>query len=160
MKKRLEELGYDNLDRVILEELQTNGRISVADLARKIHLSQPAVHNRIKRMERDGIITNYVALLDRELVGYDLLCFVQIRLNPHTEAVIRGIENCVAHMSQVLEIYATTGSTDMLLKIVVENHHHLNDLVAELTRLDGIERVETNLVLREIKVTTELSLDE
>lgn len=160
MKKLLEERGYDNLDRDILEELQANGRISVADLARKIHLSQPAVHNRIKRLERDGIITNYVALLDREQIGYDLLCFLQIRLRPHTESVIREVESCVRHMPQVLELYATTGSTDMLLKIVVENHHQLNDLVAELTRLNGIERIETNLVLREIKVTTELSLDE
>jgi DNA-binding Lrp family transcriptional regulator len=160
MKKSLEERGYDNLDRVILEELQANGRISVADLARKIHLSQPAVHNRIKRLERDGIITNYVALLDREQVGYDLLCFVQIRLSPHTEAVIREVEDCVGHMTQVLEMYATTGGTDMFLKIVVENHHQLNDLVAEFTGLKGIERVETNLVLREIKVTTVLSLDE
>lgn len=159
MKKSLEERGYDNLDRVILEELQINGRISVADLARKIHLSQPAVHNRIKRLERDGIIKHYVALLDRELVGYDLLCLLQIRINPHSEAIMRELEECIRHMEQVLEIYATTGSSDMMLKIVVENHHQLNDLVAELTRLKGIERLDTSLVMREIKVTTELSLD-
>lgn len=160
MKKSLEERGYDNLDRVILEELQANGRISVADLARKIHLSQPAVHNRIKRLERDGMIKAYVALLDREHVGYDLLCFVQIRLNPHSETVMREAENYIRKLPQVLEVYATTGSSDMMLKIVVENHHQLNDLIAELTGLDGIERLETSVVLREVKVTTELFLDD
>lgn len=160
MKKSLEERGYDNLDRVILEELQANGRISVADLARKIHLSQPAVHNRIKRLERDGMIKAYVALLEREHVGYDLLCFVQIRLNPHSETVMDGAENYIRNMPQVLEVYATTGNSDMILKIVVENHHKLNDLLAELTGLDGIERIETSVVLREVKVTTELYLDE
>jgi DNA-binding Lrp family transcriptional regulator len=159
MKRLLEERGYDNLDRVILEELQTNGRMSVADLARKIHLSQPAVHNRIKRLERDGMIKSYVALLDREQVGYDLLCFMQIRLNPHSEKIILEVEASIHQMPQVLEIYATTGSSDMLLKVVVENHHQLNDLVAELTRIRAVERVETSLVLREVKISTELSLD-
>ncbi len=56
MKKILLESGFDQLDLAILDELQTNGRVSVADLARKIHLSQPAVHNRKKRLEREGII--------------------------------------------------------------------------------------------------------
>src|SRR5215217_6333819 len=69
MAKSLFDSGFDQLDRAILEELQVNSRISVADLARKIHLSPPAVHQRIKRLEREGVIQQYVALLNREMVG-------------------------------------------------------------------------------------------
>ncbi|CAG0973798.1 partial HTH-type transcriptional regulator LrpC, partial [Anaerolineae bacterium] len=63
--------GFDQLDYAILKELQVNGRVSVADLGRKIHLSAPAVYQRIKRMERAGVIRQYVALIDREAAGYD-----------------------------------------------------------------------------------------
>ena len=159
MKKALENRGYDNLDKTILEELQANGRISVADLARKIHLSQPAVHHRIKRLERDGIIQQYVALLDREEVGYDLLCFINLSLNPHSQAVMCAVEKTIRDMVQVLECYNITGGSDMLLKVMVENHHELNDFVRMLSGINGIDRIQTNIVLNKVKTTTQLSLE-
>lgn len=159
MKKALQQRGLDNLDVTILEELQRNGRTSVADLARKIHLSQPAVHNRIKRLEREGIIREYVALLDRERVGYGLMCFVQVTLNPHTQAIIDVVRQAVYEMVSVLECYAITGRSDLMLKIMVEDQHDLHNFVTRLTTLEGIERVETSIVLQPIKETTALSLD-
>ena len=159
MKKALENRGYDNLDITILEELQANGRISVADLARKIHLSQPAVHNRIKRLERDGIIREYVAVLDRESIGYDLLCFVNLSLNPHSQEVTCAVERLINAMPQVLECYNITGRSDMLLKVVVENHRELNAFVKQLSTLHGIDRIETSVVLNNVKTTTQLSLE-
>jgi Lrp/AsnC family leucine-responsive transcriptional regulator len=159
MKKALENRGYDNLDITILEELQMNGRISVADLARKIHLSQPAVHHRIKRLEREGIIQRYVALLDREAIGYDLLCFVNLSLNPHSQEVTCAVEKMINAMPQVLECYNITGRSDMLLKIVVENHRELNAFIKKLETLAGIDRIETSVVLNHAKTTTELALE-
>jgi len=159
MKKALENRGYDNLDITILEELQMNGRISVADLARKIHLSQPAVHHRIKRLEREGIIQRYVALLDREAIGYDLLCFVNLSLNPHSQEVKCTVEKMINAMPQVLECYNITGRSDMLLKIVVENHRELNAFIKKLETLVGIDRIETSVVLNHAKTTTEMALE-
>jgi Lrp/AsnC family transcriptional regulator, leucine-responsive regulatory protein len=159
MKKVLENRGYDNLDITILEELQMNGRISVADLARKIHLSQPAVHHRIKRLEREGIIQRYVALLDREAIGYDLLCFVNLSLNPHSQEVTCAVEKMINAMPQVLECYNITGRSDMLLKIVVENHRELNAFIKKLETINGIDRIETSIVLNNVKTTTELALE-
>ncbi|MBC7872067.1 MAG: AsnC family transcriptional regulator, partial [Chitinophagaceae bacterium] len=72
MSKTLFGGAIDQLDHAILEELQVNGRISVSDLARKIHLSPPAVYQRIKRLERAEVIRQYVALIDREAAGYDV----------------------------------------------------------------------------------------
>ena len=160
MKKSLQQRGFDNLDQAILEELQRNGRSSVADLARKIHLSQPAVHNRIKRLEREGIIRQYVALLDREQLGYDLLCFVQLRIHPHSQEIIEQVRQAICQSVIVLECYSVSGQADMILKIVVEHHKALNRFVGEFTQLEGIERIETAIVMQEVKLTTELSLNE
>jgi len=159
MKKLLQQRGYDNLDQAILEELQQNGRMSVADLARKIHLSQPAVHNRIKRLEREGVIRQYVALLDHQQIGYDLMCFLQLTLNPHSHEVIQAVRDQIQQEVVVLECYRISGRADMLLKIIIENQRALNDFIQQLTKMDGIERIETALVLDYIKLTTELSLE-
>lgn len=159
MKKSLQQRGYDNLDQAILEELQRNGRTSVADLARKIHLSQPAVHNRIKRLERDGIIRQYVALLDHEQLGYDLMCFVQLTIRPHTQQIIEHIREAICEAVIVLECYTVSGQTDMLLKIVVENQHALHQFVSDFTALEGIDRIETTIVLHTVKLTTELAVE-
>lgn len=157
MKKLLLDSGFDQLDLVILEELQANGRISVADLARKIHLSQPAVHNRIKRLEREGVIEGYVALVNREAAGYDLLCFVQLTVQPQSKAC--DVQNVLQTMDTVLECYRTTGNFDLLLKVVVSDHRALDRLIQEqLMKLPGVERIETTVVLAEVKSTTSLAL--
>lgn len=157
MKKLLLDSGFDQLDLVILEELQTNGRISVADLARKIHLSQPAVHNRIKRLEREGVIEGYVALVNREAAGYDLLCFVQLTVQPQSKAC--EVQEALQTIDAVLECYRTTGSYDLLLKVVVRDHKALDRLIQEqLMKLPGVDRIETTVALAEVKSTTTLTL--
>lgn len=159
MKTNLQRNGYDELDLAILEELQANGRISVADLARKIFLSQPALHNRIKRLEREGIIDQYVALLNREIIGYDLMCFIQISIQPHSMEQISRVEALVNEMPEVLECYRVTGDYDLLLKVVVMNTRILDAFVAQkLTVLEGIDRVQTSVVMHEVKATTRLAL--
>lgn len=159
MKTNLQRSGYDELDLTILEELQVNGRISVADLARKIFLSQPALHNRIKRLEREGIIDQYVALLNREIIGYDLMCFIQLSIQPHSMEQINRVEALVNEMPEVLECYRVTGDYDLLLKVVVMNTRILDAFVAQkLTVLEGIDRVQTSVVMHEVKATTRLSL--
>lgn len=159
MKKALQQRGYDNLDLAILDELQRNGRTSVADLARKIHLSQPAVHNRIKRLEHDGVIKQYVALLDRQVVGYDLLCFVQIVLTQHDHAVIAALQERLTQMVIVLECYTVTGQADMILKVVIENQAALSHLIKLLTQEAAIARIETAIVLQQVKLSTALALE-
>ncbi|MEL6268669.1 MAG: Lrp/AsnC family transcriptional regulator [Chloroflexota bacterium] len=151
--------GFDELDRAILEELQVNGRISNADLARKVFLSPPAVHNRIKRMERQAIIARYVALLDREAVGYDLLCFVYLSLDNHDAESWQQFREAVAGMPQVLECYQQTGDYDVVMKVVAPTREDLNRLIHhDLTGLPGVCRVKTNVVIDEIKSTTTLAL--
>jgi Lrp/AsnC family transcriptional regulator, leucine-responsive regulatory protein len=153
------ESGFDGLDLAILNELQQNGRVSVADLARKIHLSQPAVHNRMKRLEREGIIREYVALVDRESAGYDLMCFIRVTVQPHSRDVFCDIQRILSEMPAVLECYRTAGSHDLLMKVVMRDHKALDRFLAEtLMAIPGIDRIDTDVVLNEVKSTTALEL--
>ncbi|MEO8608056.1 MAG: Lrp/AsnC family transcriptional regulator [Chloroflexota bacterium] len=159
MSKTLFDGGFDQLDHAILKELQMNGRISVADLARKIHLSPPAVHQRIKRLEREGVIRQYVALVDREAAGYDVLCFIRVSIQPHTKTRMSDFQASMQALSAVLECYHTAGSFDLLMKVLVRDHKELDHFISEhLMTIAGVERIETNVVLNEMKSTTALYL--
>ncbi|MBI1258606.1 MAG: winged helix-turn-helix transcriptional regulator [Chloroflexi bacterium] len=159
MAKSLFDSGFDQLDRAILEELQVNSRISVADLARKIHLSPPAVHQRIKRLEREGVIQQYVALLNREMVGSDLLCFIQVSIQPHTKAQLDGFQAAIEALSVVLECFRTAGSHDLLLKVALRDHKELDRFIADhLMTIPGVDRIEVSPVLNEMKSTTAFKL--
>jgi len=159
MKKLLQNSGFDELDRAILEELQVNGRTSNADLARKIHLSQPAVHNRIKRLEKRGIIRQYVALLDREALGYDLLCMIYVSLESHAADLWRVFSEAVEALPQVLECYRLTGDDDVLLKATLPNAVALDAFLHnEINALPGVCRARAQIVLNEIKSTTAYAL--
>lgn len=151
--------GFDQLDHAILQELQMNGRVSVADLARKIHLSPPAVYQRIKRLERAGVIRQYVALVDREAAGYDLLCFIRVSIQPHTKECMTLFQSAIENHPAVLECYHTAGSYDLLMKVVARNQKALERFVNDdLMTIAGVERIETSVVLTEMKETTALRL--
>ncbi len=160
MAKSVFKGAFDQLDRAILEELQVNGRISVADLGRKIHLSSPAVYQRIKRLERAGMIERYVALINREEAGYDVLCFIRVSIQPHTREQLEQFRASVCELPEVLECYHTAGSFDLMLKVVAPDNKALDQLIRDhLMTIPGIERVETNLVLNEMKATTAIRLE-
>ena len=149
----------DNLDRAILEELQNDGRVSNAELARRINLSPPATHARIRQLEKLGYIRQYVALLDREKSGYDMLCFVHMSLQVHQKEQMDGVRTTIIQMPEVLECYRLTGEFDYLLKIVIRNRQDLERFVLDrLTAIPGVARVHTSLVLTEVKSTTALPL--
>ncbi|MEO0563254.1 MAG: Lrp/AsnC family transcriptional regulator, partial [Chloroflexota bacterium] len=138
----MENSGFDGIDRAILEELQNNGRISNADLARKIYLSPPAVHNRIKRLEKAGIIDGYVALLDRESVGYTLMAFVYLTLSVHDAEHWGRLQTTVRGLPQVTECYQQTGEFDVMMKVVVTSREDLNRLIADqISTIPGVCRV-------------------
>ena len=134
------------------EELQVNSRISVADLARKIHLSPPAVHQRIKRLERAGVIQQYVALLNREMIGYDLLCFIQVSIQPHTQSTVgwfsggdRGITRRAGMLSHRRKSRSAAESGGAGSQRTGSLHQRPPD------DHSGVERIEASPVLNEMK---------
>ena len=150
----------DDVDQAILHELQADGRITNAELARRINLSQPATHARTRRLEQQGLISRYVALLDRERVGYDMLCFVRVTLEKHQPEPVERFRAVVQEMPEVLECYHVTGDFDYLLKVAIRNRKDLERfLIDRLTSTPGIARVYTSLVLNEVKFTTALPVE-
>ncbi|MBP7691293.1 MAG: Lrp/AsnC family transcriptional regulator [Anaerolineales bacterium] len=147
----------DDLNRAILRALQANGRLSNLELARRIRLSPPATHARVKQLEAAGYVRGYVALVDRERAGFDLLCFISVSLQLHQPEQVRNFPQAVAQMSEVLECHHVTGEADYLLKVVVRHRKELEHFIMErLTPIPGVARVQTSLVLDELKSTTAL----
>jgi DNA-binding Lrp family transcriptional regulator len=149
----------NELDIAILRELQDDGRLSNVELARRINLSPPATHARIKRLEEQGLIRQYVALLDPVKVGYDMVCFVSISLQLHQSEELEAMRRRISRMPEVLECFHVTGEFDYLLKVVVRNRQELQHFVVErITPMPGVARIHTSLVLAEVKSTTSLPL--
>lgn len=151
--------SLDATDHAILHILQQEGGIANAELARRLNLSPPAVHARVRRLEEQGVIRGYVALLDRERLGFDMLCFIQISLQLHQVEQVMHFRAAIQQLPEVLECHHVTGEYDYLLKIVVRNRQELERLVMEkLTPIPGVARIHTSLVFSEIKASTALPL--
>lgn len=149
----------DEIDVSILEKLQRNGRISNADLARHINLSPPATHARLKRLEQAGFIDDYISLVNRGRLGFDMLCFVNISLQMHQPEEVERFRKAIEAMPEVLECFHVTGEFDYLLKVVIRNQKDLERfLVKRLTPIPGVARIYTSLVVNEVKSTTALPL--
>ncbi|MFF6015934.1 Lrp/AsnC family transcriptional regulator [Lysinibacillus fusiformis] len=147
----------DSMDLQILDILQREVHISNAELARRVSLSPPATHTRVKRMENEGYIDQQVAILNQEKLGFDLLCYVFMSTDIHQAKEIEELETSLQTMTEILECHCLTGAYDYLLKIVIRDRQELNQFIRKLNKL-GISRIQTNLSLREIKYSTVLPL--
>lgn len=145
----------DDIDRQLLHYLQCDARITNAELARRVELSPPGLQKRLRRLERMGVIEGYVTLVNREALGFDMLCFVQVTLQRHEPEAVGRFKSQVQVMPEVLECHHITGEYDYLLKVVVRNRKHLEQFILEtLTPIQGMDKIRTSLVLSELKTTT------
>lgn len=152
--------GLNRIDQAILSELQTQGNISTVELAKRISLSTPATHARLKRLNERGYIDRYAAILNREKAGFDLLCFVHISLQVHQPEQVEKIRRAIRAMPEVLECHHITGEYDYILKVALRNRKDLERfLMDRLTPIPGMARIHTSLVLNEVKATTALPLE-
>jgi Lrp/AsnC family transcriptional regulator, leucine-responsive regulatory protein len=152
-------MDINEIDIAILNALQEDARISNAELARRVNLSPPATLARVRRLEENGFIKGYSALINRQGAGYDMLCFVRVSLQLHDTDQVKGFHQAVLQMPEVLECHFVTGDHDYLLKVVAHNSEDLeNFLINRLTPIPGIAQIHTSLVLREVKNTTNISL--
>jgi len=142
------------VDRKILMLLQENGRLSNVELSRQINLSPPATHGRVKRLEDQGIIKGYAAILDHAKIGYDMLCFINVRTESQQSERGCDFRTIVMDMPEVLECHQITGEYDYLLKVAVKDQRALEQFVVDrLTPTIGVGRLYTSLVLSEVKDT-------
>lgn len=149
----------DELDKSILKILQEDARISNVELARRVNLSPPATHARVKRLEENRLLLQSVSLINRQQAGYDMLCFIHVSLQLHELDKVTGFHEVIKTIPEVLECHHVTGEYDYLLKVVAHNTEDLEDfLVHRLTPIPGVARIHTSLVLREVKSTTAIPI--
>jgi Lrp/AsnC family leucine-responsive transcriptional regulator len=151
----------DHIDRKILTILQQDGRIANNKLAEKVGLTTTPTLERVKRLEREGIIKGYSARVDEEAIGKGLVVFCSLRLAVHQMHTLDEVCDKINEMSEIQSCYHITGDSDFLLKIVVADMPAYEKFMHDkLTRLPGIERIYSNIVLSTKKENFHIPIDE
>jgi Lrp/AsnC family leucine-responsive transcriptional regulator len=149
----------DATDRRILRLLQKDSRITNAELAEKANLSASACHRRVARLESDGIIAAYVALLDARKLGRPTTVYVEITLQSQAEDVLDAFEASVARVPDLLECHLMAGSADYLLKIMATDTEDFARIHRQfLSRLPGVRQMQSSFALRTVVKTTALEV--
>ena len=147
----------DSIDQRILEVLQKSGRMSNAELSEVINLSPSACHRRVQRLEKDGIIAGYVALLNPRKVGRPTTVFVEITLSGQADEVLDAFEKAVARVPDVLECHLMAGSADYLLKVTAGDTEDFARIHRRyLAALPGVAQMQSSFALRTVRQTTAL----
>jgi Lrp/AsnC family leucine-responsive transcriptional regulator len=147
----------DDIDRKILVELQADGRMSLNDLAAKVGLSPSPCLRRVRMLERDGVISRYVAVLDQRAVGLPVSVFVSIRLERQRQEALDRFAKAIERWPEVLECYLMTGPRDYWLRVVVPDLDAYERFVKQkLTRIEGIASIESSFALEQVKYTNVL----
>lgn len=149
----------DSIDRVILQQLQREGRLSNLELAQRVHLSPSACLRRVKALEDRGVIAQYVALVNPRAVGRHGVSFTIINLESMNTQQLEAFEQAVRDQPEVLDCYYVAGSNDYLIRFSYSDAEDLERFHSEvLMRLPGVARSNSLLVLRTVKKTTALPL--
>ena len=150
----------DKTDMNILNKLQKNARITHKDLAKEMGLSTTPVFERVKKLERKGIIKNYVALVDPEKIQKNLIAFVMIKLNRHSKGELINFENSIKRIADVMECYHMAGSTDYMMKVAVNDMRDYQKFMTEkFSAVENISQIDTMFVMREVKYDTAFDLN-
>ncbi|MCW2310129.1 Lrp/AsnC family transcriptional regulator [Rhodobium gokarnense] len=148
-------MAYDSLDRAdrkILAILQTNCRISIAEIAEEIGLSPSACHRRIKLLEEAGIVESYVARLSPQALGFSMVVFVEISLSSQSEAALSKFEAAIDAAPEILECHLMAGPADYLIRVAAKDPADYERIHRELiARLPGVARVQSNFSLRTVR---------
>jgi Lrp/AsnC family leucine-responsive transcriptional regulator len=152
-------MEIDQIDRRILEVLQKDGRMSNADLSGLVNLSASACHRRVQRLETDGYIRGYVALLNPRKLGRPTTVFVEITLSGQADEVLDAFERSVALVPNVLECHLMAGSADYLLKVVAKDTDDFARIHRRyLATLPGVAQMQSSFALRTVRQTTALPI--
>lgn len=150
----------DSLDRRIVRALQENGRLTNVELAEQIGLSPSPCLRRVRRLEAEGVIARYVALVDQSRVGLPVSVFISIKLESQKVEALGVFEDSIARWPEVMECYLMTGPRDFLLRVVVADLVTYERFLKErLTRLDGIASIESSFALAQVKYTHSLPVE-
>jgi Lrp/AsnC family leucine-responsive transcriptional regulator len=149
----------DLIDKKLLQLLQNDSKKTTKELSLKLNLSVTAVYERIKKLEREGIIDKYVVLVNRSKVGKGFVVFCHLKLIQHTREFLTKFESEVVKLPEVLECHHVSGDYDYILKIAVKDMEAYRAfLVTKLTTLDHIGSTHSTFMISEVKNTTSIEV--
>ncbi len=152
--------GLDATDVKILREFQADGRISNADLAKRINLSPSPCLSRVRSLERESVIDRYVAILQPSSVGLSLSVFIRVGLERQIEENLERFEAKMDEYPNVMECYLMSGESDYLLRVVVKDITELQEfIIQELTKIPGVANIQSSFALKQVKYKTALPLE-
>lgn len=150
-------MKYDDTDARLLRLVQRDATQSAAELSEKVNLSPSACHRRLQRLQKQGVITGHVALLDPREVGRPTTVFVEISLSTQADEVLDAFEAAVARIPDVLECHLMTGAYDYLLKVVARDSEDFATIHRRhLARLPGVAKLQSSFALKTVCKTTAL----
>ena len=150
---------FDKHDKEILNVIQSEGRISNQKLADRVSLSTAPCWRRLNRLENEGVIDRYVALLDAEKAGLSVMVYIQIQLNDHNPSTADAFHRFVASSANILECCSISGENDYLLRAVAKDVKEIEVFLMEkLLRLKSVRSANTSFVLKQQKFTTALPI--
>lgn len=138
-------IRLDEIDKAVLLNLQQDSRIAYADLATKVGLSVGAVHERVKKLERNGVITAYRVHVSPEAIGLKLTAFIAIRLE--NNSTCRSVLPMLREFPEIEEIHSIAGDVDVLVKARTVDTHDLEDLIYKIKAVEGVSRTTSSIVL-------------
>ncbi len=145
-------MTFDQIDRKLIAELQQDAKQTNKQLSAKLNLSVTAVYERIRKLERNGVITAYGARVDQSAMGLPMTVFCHIKLAGHSRNYLGKFEGQVIQLEEVLECFHVSGAYDYLLKIAVRDMEHFrNFMVNKLTKLEHIGSTQSSFVIETMK---------
>lgn len=152
-------MALDIIDKRILELLQDDGSLSIADLAEKLGMTSPPCWRRVRRLRDEGYLQRQIWLLNPAKLDLDVIIFATVKLVTHDVTATSRFRECVSALPEVVECYILLGGVDALLKIRVKNIKDYEAVFYErLSQLPAVREVVSSVVLSEVKYTTSLPL--
>lgn len=149
-----ENVALDSYDRAILDVLSRDGRISITDLAREIGLSKTPTQARLRRMEREGVITGYRALLDPIRLGLDHVAFVEVKLSETRERALQAFNEAVAEVPEIEQAHMIASHFDYLLKVRTASMSAYRRVLGEkISALPYVASTSTYVAMQAVKET-------
>ncbi len=153
-KNNVSTLQLDTKDIAILRLLQQNAKATITEISQKVHLSQSPTFDRIKRLEQNGIIKQYVAILDNAKINRGLTAICYVSLKEHNKNAGTKFIKSILEMPEVIECYSISGEFDFMLKVVSENMEHYYDFhVNKLSQAENVGHIQSVFVMGVIKET-------
>jgi Lrp/AsnC family transcriptional regulator, leucine-responsive regulatory protein len=150
----------DKLDKKILNLLQNDCTLNTKQIADQVGLTVTPAYERIKRMEKRGVIEKYVAILSKEKIGKTLVVYCSVSLQVHSRPLLKKFEQAISKMEEVMECYHTAGTFDYLLKVVSNDMSHYQDFITnKLAATENIAHVQSSFVMTEVKHKTNYKVE-